>query len=152
MPWRWAWNITGPRLLRASSRTRPRGTRDTARARVSAPSTLSTAWDTWRQRRVLRLSLRREPVPAAQDGVGAVVEAAFPAAGLAAVAAERSKELPKSRNCQIVQDYFLRFLSSSALQGFCASFDNPADNPARQSCPSPSRSSRILLIACKHPG
>jgi hypothetical protein len=67
---------------------------------------------------------------------------------LAAVAAERSKELPKSRNCQIVQDYFLRFLSSSALQGFCASFDYPA----RQSCPSPSRSSRILLIACKHPG
>src|SRR6478609_10309620 len=96
MPWRWGSSIAGPRLLKALSKTRPRGTRDTARARVSAPSTSSTAWAPWRRRQARRLSLRLGPAPAGQVGVAAVVAEAFPAAGLAAVAAERSRKLPRS--------------------------------------------------------
>src|SRR5690349_16800211 len=97
MPWRWAWNIIGPRPLKASSRIHRRGIKDTARARASAPFTSSTAWVPWRQRRVRHLFLRHAPAPAAQDGVAAVAEG-FPAAGLAAVAVVRFKELPTSPN------------------------------------------------------
>src|SRR4051794_16184682 len=90
MPWRWGWNIAGPRRLKASSKTRLRGTRDMVRAQVSAPFTSSTAWAQWRALRAQRLSLLRAPAPAAQDGVAAAV-AGFLGAGLAAVAAERSR-------------------------------------------------------------
>jgi hypothetical protein len=67
-----------------------------ARARVSARTTSSTAWVPWRLLPALRLSPLRGPVPAAQDGVAAVV-AAFPAVGLAAVAAVRSKAAAEIR-------------------------------------------------------
>jgi hypothetical protein len=78
--------------LKASSRTRLRGTRDTARAQVSALFTSSIVWVPWRALPARRLSRLRAPAPAAQGGAAEVVAVeGFLGAGLAAVAAVRSR-------------------------------------------------------------